>query len=658
MNDRKKNKDQLIKELQYLRKRVTELKKAETKGNQALHESEVQYKAVLDAVPDMMFQISKDGTYLDFIPAKGVAPLLLPKEFLGKKLTDLLPKNLSERAMASIKCVLKTGQPQTLEYQIIQNSEPHDYESRMVVSGPDKVLAIVREITSRKMTEAALLESEKKYRMVVGSSNEAIFIVQNDHIKFFNAKALKLTGYRGNDLTSRPYLKLFHPQDREFVAEKHSKEISEKSSRLNSLRIIDKLGKVKWVELTSTISEWHGEPAYLWFLKDITEQKRLQEELARVQRLETAGRVAGQIAHDFNNLLSPLAAYPVLIREQLPEGHPTLEMLDEMEDSAKKIAEINQQLLALGRRGHYAMEPIDFHELLHGILTLGKFPKEIVIKEAFTPDIFSVKGGAAQLTRALTNLINNAIEAMNNQGVLTVKTENTYLDIPLKGYQTIDRGEYVKLSISDTGSGIRPEIIDNIFDPFFTTKKMDRRRGSGLGLSIVHGIVEDHNGYIQVDSKPGKGTTFSLYFPVNRAVEREILINEVKSASGDERILIVDDDPIQRRVAGQLLRRLGYRVQVVSSGETAVTHLKKRHYDLLIVDMVMDGIDGVEAYKRILEFEPKQKAIILSGYAMSNRVQTAIKLGAGSFVTKPISQKVLANAVRKELDKKHGRRRN
>jgi len=185
MNDRKKNKDQLLKEIQYLRKRVTELKKAETKGNQALHESEVQYKAVLDAVPDMMFQISKDGTYLDFIPAKGVAPLLLPNEFLGKKLTDLLPKNLSERAMASIKCALKTGQPQTLEYQIIQNSEPHDYESRMVVNGPDKVLAIVREITSRKMTEAALLESEKKYRMVVGSSNEAIFIVQNEHIKFF-----------------------------------------------------------------------------------------------------------------------------------------------------------------------------------------------------------------------------------------------------------------------------------------------------------------------------------------------------------------------------------------------------------------------------------------------------------------------------------------
>lgn len=658
MNDRKKNKDQLIKELQYLRKRVTELKKTEIKGNQALHESEVQCKAVLDAVPDMMFQISKDGTYLDFIPAKGVAPLLLPKEFLGKKLTDLLPKNLSERVMASIKCALKTGQPQTLEYQIIQNSEPHDYESRMVVNGPDKVLAIVREITSRKMTEAALLESEKKYRMVVGSSNEAIFIVQNDHIKFFNATALKLTGYRGKDLTSRPYLKLFHPQDREFVAEKHSKRISGKSSRLDSLRIIDKRGKVKWVELTSTISEWRGEPAYLWFLKDITEQKCLQEELARVQRLETAGRVAGQIAHDFNNLLSPLAAYPVLIREQLPEGHPTLEMLHEMEDSAKKIAEINQQLLALGRRGHYAMEPIDFHELLHGILILGKFPKEIVIKEVFTPDIFLVKGGAAQLTRALTNLINNAVEAMNNQGVLTVKTENTYLDIPLKGYQTIDRGEYVKLSISDTGAGIRPEILDNIFDPFFTTKKMDRRRGSGLGLSIVHGIVEDHNGYIQVDSKPGKGTTFSLYFPVNKAVDRKILMSEVKSASGDERILIVDDDPIQRRVAGQLLRRLGYRVQVVSSGETAVTHLKKRHYDLLIVDMVMDGIDGVEAYKRILEFEPKQKAIILSGYAMSNRVQTAIKLGAGSFVTKPISQKVLANAVRKELDKKHGRRRN
>ena len=164
--------------------------------------------------------------------------------------------------------------------------------------------------------------------------------------------------------------------------------------------------------------------------------------------------------------------------------------------------------------------------------------------------------------------------------------------------------------------------------------------------------MEDHNGYILVDTAPRKGTTFSLYVPVSREMENELATTVEISTEGCERILIVDDDPIQRRVARHLLKRLGYKVNVVSSGERAVTHLKKKLYDLLVMDMVMDGIDGAEAYRQILDAKPGQKAIILSGYAMSNRVEEALRLGAGSFVAKPITQKVLANAVRRELDRK------
>ncbi|MCZ6819718.1 MAG: response regulator [Calditrichaeota bacterium] len=196
------------------------------------------------------------------------------------------------------------------------------------------------------------------------------------------------------------------------------------------------------------------------------------------------------------------------------------------------------------------------------------------------------------------------------------------------------------------------DVIENIFDPFFTTKRLDLKRGSGLGLSIVHGIIEDHNAFITIDSKVGKGTAFAIHFPISRDLNH-LYDNEVdETVGGSERILVVDDDPIQRRVAGQLLERLGYKVHVLSSGERAVKHVKTRPYDLLIMDMVMDGIDGVEAYRRILEAHPDQKAIILSGYAMSNRVEKALKLGAGMFVSKPITQKILAEAVRRELDKK------
>ena len=240
---------------------------------------------------------------------------------------------------------------------------------------------------------------------------------------------------------------------------------------------------------------------------------------------------------------------------------------------------------------------------------------------------------------------------MPTGGTLTIRTKNVYLDQPLTRYQTIERGEYVQLEISDTGVGIEHDIIDKIFDPFFTTKKMDRIRGSGLGLSIVHSIMEDHKGYITVDSIPGKCTTFTLYFPVTRELTAEIPEEVKKTRGGDEKILVVDDDPVQRRVACQILKRLGYYVHAVSSGEEAIRYIKKHPQDLIVLDMVMDGIDGTETYRQILKQRPRQKAIIVSGFAMSQRVQEALRLGAGSFVSKPVSFNELAAAVRNELDR-------
>ncbi|MCG8605253.1 response regulator [bacterium] len=510
----------------------------------------------------------------------------------------------------------------------------------------------------RRKVQEAMDEDDNKYRLVVQKSNEAILILQEGTVKFFNPKALELTGYSSDELSSKLFPKLVYIEDQQiFNKEYNQKRVNGKPPRSHTLRLIDKQQKIKWIEINFSRIEWEGSPARLCFLKDITEQKRLQEELGRAQRLETAGRVAGQIAHDFNNLLSPLAAYPKLIREELGEHQGVFELLDQMEDAANKIAEINQELLSLGRRGHYTMEPVDLNRLIHQVVISKNIPKEIQVQENLASELLLIKAGAAQLSRTLFNLIMNAIEAMHGKGILTVSTKNTYLEKPLKGYQTVTSGEFVQLQISDTGTGIKAENIHSIFDPFFSTKKMDRIRGTGLGLSVVHGIVEDHGGYILVDTKYRKGTTFTLYFPVARDMENELAATVETSQGGSERILIIDDDPIQRRVARHLLKRLGYKVSVVSSGERAVVNIKKHRYDLLVMDMVMDGIDGAEAFRQILEIKPDQKAIILSGYAMSNRVEEALRLGAGSFVAKPVTQRALANAVRRELDRKKPLRR-
>ena len=386
-------------------------------------------------------------------------------------------------------------------------------------------------------------------------------------------------------------------------------------------------------------------------IRDVTETKRLQEYAARAQRLETAGRIAGQVAHDFNNLLAPIMAYPDFIRDELPDDHPALEFLNDIETSAAQIADINQQLLTLGRRGHYTQEPLNLNEIVQQVVNeLESPPDTLVCETDLEKNLMNIMGGSSQIHRVISNLLNNARDAMQDIGRICIKTENYYIDDTSVKYERIPRGEYVKLAISDTGCGIPDEIIQKIFDPFFTTKKTDRKRGSGLGLSVVDAVIKDHNGYLDLSSKIGKGTTFYLYFPITRETVDEQESEQI--AGGSEAVLIIDDDEIQRNVSLRLLEKLGYKATAVESGEKAVEFLKENPQDLLILDMVMPpGIDGAETYRQVLEINPEQKAIIVSGFSETERVLEAQKLGAGAFIKKPLTNRTIALAVRKELDR-------
>ena len=262
-----------------------------------------------------------------------------------------------------------------------------------------------------------------------------------------------------------------------------------------------------------------------------------------------------------------------------------------------------------------------------------------------------ILGGGAQLNRVMSNLLHNAKDAMQNIGQITVKTENYYVDEVSIIYGRVPKGEYIKLTISDTGCGIPDDIVQKIFDPFFTTKSTDKKRGSGLGMSVVDAVIKDHNGFIDLSTKVGEGTSFFIYFPITRrSMDNQDL---VEIHGGDERILIIDDDDIQREVTLQLLTKLGYDVSIVESGEKAIEFLRENPQNLVILDMIMPGgIDGAETYRRIAEIYPRQKAIILSGFSESDRVLEAQRLGAGAFLKKPVTRKIIAGAVRTELDKK------
>ncbi len=385
---------------------------------------------------------------------------------------------------------------------------------------------------------------------------------------------------------------------------------------------------------------------------DITELKDLQNFNSRAQRLETVGQIAGQVAHDFNNLLAPLTAYPELIRSELPPNHSILKYVDAMQQSATQMADISQQLMTLGRRARYKMELFNLGEIVQDVITqIQPTPQTLIIDVDISPVLMTIKGGASQIHRAILNLVNNARDTMQDKGYLKISAENYYLDKLIDRFDRIPMGEYVKLTVSDTGAGIPAEIMGKIFDPFFSAKTVDKERGSGLGLSVVHAIIEDHNGFIDIESTVGRGTSFFIYFPIAR--ENLNILPDEQIVEESEKILVVDDDRIQRDVASTLLKKLGYDATSVKSGEVAIDHIQKYPQDLLIIDLIMpDGIDGVETYKRALEINSDQQAIIISGYSEISKVEEAKNLGIRVFLTKPLTIKSLAIGLRKELDKK------
>jgi len=284
---------------------------------------------------------------------------------------------------------------------------------------------------------------------------------------------------------------------------------------------------------------------------------------------------------------------------------------------------------------------------------LSLYHPNVRVRTKLEEELLPTLGSPVHLSKTVMNLVSNAAEAMIDGGIIHIYTENRYIDRPIKGYDHVEEGDYVTLTVSDEGVGIPKKDIEKIFEPFYTKKVMGRS-GTGLGMAVVWGTVKDHNGYIDVQSSEGKGTTFSLYFPITRKrPDRDTSQLSIEDYRGNgESVLVVDDVEEQREIAYELLSKLGYLTTAVSSGKEAVEYMKTNSADLLVLDMIMDpGIDGLETYKRILKLHPHQKAIIVSGFSETKRVKDAQKLGAGPYVKKPYTLDSLGIAVKAELSK-------
>jgi PAS domain S-box-containing protein len=407
-------------------------------------------------------------------------------------------------------------------------------------------------------------------------------------------------------------------------------------------------------QIGSVITHLQAEEALKESEKNAEEERRkLEEQLFQAQKMESIGRLAGGVAHDFNNILTSIMGYAELLKLKLTDTSAReKQAADIIIKSAERASDLTRQLLAFARGGKYQPVPLIINDIIIQTINVSEkiFEKNVKVKYDLGKKLNPIEADKNQLDQVLTNIIINAKDAMPNGGELLFKTSNVYLDEEYTSkFQDLKPGNYVKISIIDTGIGMPRSIKDRIFEPFFTTKGAGY--GTGLGLATVYGIIKNHNGHITCTSEPGSGTTFTLYLP---ATEKEIIIeeNESKLIKGEETILLVDDEEYVRDVSIRQLERLGYKAFTASDGIEAVDiyKKKKKKIDLVLLDMVMPNLAGRETFRELKNINPKIKVVLISGFSQNDKATEILKEGALAFIQKPFKlydlSKVLAGVFK------------
>ena len=525
------------------------------------------------------------------------------------------------------------------------------------------VLILLHTIKKRRIAEHKLFENRKQYKTIFDNSplgialydKETTFISANDKfLEILGSTREKMEGFNMlKSVTDNKILKTLSDALNGKQSVYEGAYLSVTGNKRTNIRCTFNCIEDEAANISGVIC----------IVEDITERitvekerRRLEEQLERARKMETIGLLAGGVAHDLNNVLSGIVSYPDLLLMNMPDDSPLKHPLLTIKEAGERAAAIVQDLLTLARRGVNTAKVIDFNNIIKEVLKspecnmLKLRHKELVIKSELCDKPVNIKGSEVHLRKMLMNLITNSAEANGN--IIKTSTRNVYVDAPIPGYDTIQEGHYVVFTISDNGTGMTPKDVKNIFEPFYTKKVMGRS-GTGLGMSVVWGTIQDHNAYIDIKSIEGQGTTIEVYFPLTeKNVDDSPRTLPVEAYTGNgESVLIVDDVNEQREIAKEILEKLGYSVHTVSSGEAAVEFVKSSPPDIIILDMIMDnGIGGLETYKRILKINPGQKAIIVSGFSESNDVKEAQELGVGVYIKKPYTIENIGIAVKSELE--------
>ncbi len=652
---------------------ITERKQAE----KALEESLSLLRATLESTADGILVVDRNGRWAGFnqkfVDMWGVPDSILAsgddEEALAYAVTQLKDP---ESFLAKVKELY--DQPDAESYDELELKDGRIFErySQPQKIGEETVGRVwsFRDVTERKRAERALKESKEKYRNLVNTIGDLVFTVDpQGKILFANSVTKQFIGCEPEEAIGHNFTEFVHQDDIPLLWGGMRRVLNgEPIEGIVGVdvdaeyRLVKRSGEIVWVATRSQpIRDEEGKIiGFSGLSRDITERKRAEEErvkleaqLRHAQKMEAVGTLAGGIAHDFNNLLGGILGYSSLLLNKLAPTDPNRKYVELIESASNRAAELTNRLLGFARQGKYEEKPVDINQLIGGVVELlsASIDKRIEIEMNLCGENPLTKGDPNQLEQVLMNLCVNARDAMPDGGELSIGSRLVHLDERFASeHLGAVPGDYVCITVSDTGVGMNEETKTKIFDPFFTTK--GQGEGTGLGLSMVYGIVKNHGGYLSVYSEVGKGTTFEVYLPLSQGFPIQPKRREERVTIGSESILVVDDEQMLRDLMKDILEDLGYRVRLASDGEEAVELYRKHRdeIDLVIVDMMMPKMGGRETFQELKRIDPQVKALLASGYSKNTAAQRILDLGVKGFLHKPFSMEEISHKVREVLD--------
>jgi PAS domain S-box-containing protein len=633
-----------------------------------------RFRALIETTSDWAWEVDSDGVYTYSSPK--VRDLLgyEPDELIGKTPFDVMEPEFGE----VVRNVFEGFVARRLPFNGLVNTCLHKDGHEVILEtsgvpifdGENTLIGyrgIDRDITERTKAEHELRKHRDTAQMYLDIAGVMLVVIGRDHkVTLINPKGCEILGYEESDIVGRDWFENFLP---EYVRDTVV-------SGFDELMRGD-LQPMEYFEnpvLTSSGEErliaWHNTMIYdeegnvtgsLSSGSDVTDRRRaererqnLEAQLQHSQRMETIGTLAGGIAHDFNNILSPILGYTDLVMEDLGENHPTYSNLQEVVKAGHRAKELVQQIMVFSRQMDRDVGPIHLHLVVREALKFirASLPTTIEIQQNVSIESGVVRANSTQIHHLLVNLCTNSAHSMRESGgLLRVELQPFEVDEEMAGKHTdLATGSYARLSVRDTGRGMDEKTRERMFEPFFTTREVGD--GTGLGLSVVHGIVASHNGVIAVDSQPGEGTTITVYFPTAPSAPARDVIPDPAEVSGDERVLFVDDEEAITRLGRHMLGRLGYSVTTASNGIDALEILKAQPdgFDVLITDQTMPGLTGLELIREVRIHRPELPVLLITGFSEKVTPEIIADLKIDGFLIKPLVANKIGAAIRRALD--------